>query len=87
MCPSFHVAGDPAYRAEETATMSKAIYGHLAGRVDPRLVEEVRRLRHRVVDLESALTTARSENDRLIASMRVGDDDLLHLSDLEHATI
>lgn len=67
--------------------MAKALFGHVATSSDVHLLEELGRLRRRVHELEQELSASRAENDRLAASMRVGDDDLIRLSDLEHARI
>jgi len=65
--------------------MAKALFGHVTPGPDVRLLDEVGRLRRRVQELEGELSATRAENDRLMAA-RV-DDDLLHLSRLEHASI
>ena len=44
--------------------MAKAIFGHLGG-PDPRLVDEVRRLRRRVVDLETEIGRLLAERELL----------------------
>ena len=54
--------------------MAKALFGHVGVGSDLRLVEEVRRLRHRVTDLEAELTRLRATNDALMASVTVDDD-------------
>ncbi len=48
--------------------MAKALLGGV-GRVDPRMVAEMRRLQHRVTDLESELLRLRAENDTLQVAM------------------
>ena len=53
--------------------MAKALFGHV-GVGDPRLVDEVRRLRTRVSDLEAELLRLRSAHDALMASVTVDDD-------------
>jgi hypothetical protein len=64
--------------------MAKALIGHVGG-ADLRLVDEVRRLRGRVRDLEAELARVSATNDALMASVHVEDDiRLLVLSD-EHA--
>jgi uncharacterized small protein (DUF1192 family) len=65
--------------------MAKALLGHIGVSQDLQLVHEVSRLRARVRELEGELARVKAENDRFAASVRVGDDDLLRLSDLEHA--
>jgi len=54
--------------------MAKALFGHVGLGSDLRLVEEVRRLRRRVSDLELELTRAHATNEALVASVRVEDD-------------
>ncbi len=53
--------------------MAKALLGHVGG-PDLRLVDEVRRLRSRVRDLEAELARVTAANDALMASVRVDDD-------------
>ena len=53
--------------------MAKALLGHVGG-PDLRLVDEVRRLRARVRDLEAELARVTASNDALMASVRVDDD-------------
>ena len=65
--------------------MAKALIGHIGVSQDMQLVHEVARLRGRVRELEAELTRLHAENDRLAASVRVRDDDLVRLSELEHA--
>ncbi len=54
--------------------MAKALFGHVGMGSDLRLVEEVRRLRRRVSDLELELARAAAANEALVASVRVEDD-------------
>ena len=54
--------------------MAKALFGHVGVGADLRLADEVRRLRRRVSELESALATAHATNDALVASVTVDDD-------------
>ena len=54
--------------------MAKALFGHVGIGNDIRLAAEVRRLRSRIVELESELTVARATSDALAASMTVEDD-------------
>ncbi len=54
--------------------MAKALFGHVGIGNDLRLAAEVRRLRSRVAELESALAVARATSDALAASMTVEDD-------------
>jgi len=63
--------------------MAKALLGHL-GAVDPRLLEEVRRLQRRVHDLEAEVARLQIENEALaeaVAQTHVSEDDLLSLAD------
>ena len=53
--------------------MAKALLGHVGG-PDLRLVDEVRRLRSRVRDLEAELARVTATNEALMASVRVDDD-------------
>ncbi len=53
--------------------MAKALFGHV-GAGDPRLVDEVCRLRTRVRDLEAELLRLQSAHDALMASVTVDDD-------------
>ena len=53
--------------------MAKALLGHV-GSPDLRLVDEVRRLRSRVQDLETELARVIATNDALMASVHVEDD-------------
>ena len=54
--------------------MAKALFGHVGVGTDLRLVDEVRRLRGRVDELEAELSRLRSTNDALMASVVVDDD-------------
>jgi hypothetical protein len=54
--------------------MAKALFGHVGVGTDLRLVDEVRRLRGRVAELEAELSRLRSTNDALMASVVVDDD-------------
>lgn len=54
--------------------MAKALFGHVGAGADPRLVAEVRSLRHRVAALELELGRVHAVNDALAASMTVDDD-------------
>jgi hypothetical protein len=53
--------------------MAKALFGHVGGS-DPRLVDEVRRLRGRIVELEAELARVRRLNESLVAGVTVEDD-------------
>lgn len=54
--------------------MAKALLGHVGIGSDLRLVDEVRRLRRRVSELETELARATATNEALVASVRVDDD-------------
>ena len=54
--------------------MAKALFGHVGNGTDLRLVDEVRRLRARVTDLEAQLVRLQSTHDDLVASVTVDDD-------------
>lgn len=54
--------------------MAKALFGHVGAHTDLRLAEEVRRLRRRVIELESELTRVREAHQDLVASVTVADD-------------
>ncbi len=54
--------------------MAKALFGHVGVGNDLRLVEEVRRLRRRVTELEGELNRATSAHDALVSSVTVDDD-------------
>ena len=54
--------------------MAKALFGHVGNGTDLRLVDEVRRLRARVSDLEHELVRLQSAHDDLVASVTVDDD-------------
>jgi hypothetical protein len=49
--------------------MAKALYGHVGGAPDRRMLDEVTKLRARVRDLEFEVLRLRAENDRLAASV------------------
>ena len=51
--------------------MAKALFGHIGVSADPRLVDEVRRLRARVTELETRLDRAHAINDALAAAVTV----------------
>jgi hypothetical protein len=51
--------------------MAKALLGHVGG-TDPRLLEEARRLRTRVRDLEAQVVRLKDENDSLAAALHDG---------------
>ena len=54
--------------------MAKALFGHVGAGTDLRLVDEVRRLRARVTDLEAELGRLQTAHDGLVASVTVDDD-------------
>jgi hypothetical protein len=51
--------------------MAKALLGYVGG-TDPRLLEEARRLRMRVRDLEAQVVRLKDENDTLAAALHDG---------------
>ena len=53
--------------------MAKALFGHVGG-PDLRLVDEVRRLRARIQELETELARVTASNEALMASVHVEDD-------------
>jgi hypothetical protein len=54
--------------------MAKALLGHVGSGADLRLVDEVRRLRGRITELEAELARVRAVNDALAAAVPVEDD-------------
>lgn len=54
--------------------MAKALFGSVGLGNDMRLVDEVRRLRGRVSDLENELARVSAAHDSLVASVTVDDD-------------
>ena len=56
--------------------MAKALIGHVGG-TDLRLVDEMRRLRQRVRDLEAELARLQLENDALAAAVQEAHADEL----------
>jgi hypothetical protein len=54
--------------------MAKALFGHVGAGTDLRLVDEVRRLRTRVTDLEAELARLQAAHVGLVASLTVDDD-------------
>jgi hypothetical protein len=64
--------------ADKEMMMAKALYGHVGGAPDQRLLDEVARLRTRVRDLEIEVMRLRAENDRLVAAA-ANAEDLLHI--------
>ena len=65
--------------------MAKALLGHVGMSADPRLVDEVRRLRVRVTELSTELARLRALNDTLSVNISVEDD--VSLLTKEHALI
>ena len=63
--------------------MAKALLGHVGTSADPRLVEEVRRLRARVGELSVELAQLRALNDTLSVNVTVEND--VSLLTKEHA--
>lgn len=54
--------------------MAKALLGHVGNGADLRLVDDVRRLRRRVAELETELSSVRADHEALVASVTVADD-------------
>jgi len=54
--------------------MAKALFGHVGIGADLRLVDEVRRLRRRVAELEGELARSNAVRDALVSSVHVDDD-------------
>ena len=54
--------------------MAKALFGHVGIGNDLRLVDEVRRLRTRVTELEAEIARLHATNDALMSSVHVDDD-------------
>ncbi len=70
--------------------MAKALFGYVSPSQDARLLEEVSRLRRRVQELEQELSTTQAEKFRQAERIRPGhvdDDELIRLSEFEHAGI
>ena len=64
--------------------MAKALFGHVGVSTDLRLVDEVRRLRARVCELEAELSRLQAAHDGFVASVTV-DDDIRMLTEDEPA--
>jgi hypothetical protein len=54
--------------------MAKALFGHVGGAPERRLLDEVTQLRAKVRSLEFELTRLRAENDRLAAAATEADE-------------
>lgn len=54
--------------------MAKALLGHVGVSADPRLLDEVRRLRMRITELTAELARVRAINEALVATVNVEDD-------------
>ena len=65
--------------------MAKALLGHVGVAPDLRLIDDVRRLRARVVELEGEVARLRAINAALSAHVTVSDDLLLTVSEAEPA--
>ncbi len=63
--------------------MAKALLGYVGG-PDLRLIEELRRLRGRVADLEAQLLRLQAENDSLCAAIHEGQMLMLADTDSEY---
>jgi hypothetical protein len=60
--------------------MAKALYGHVSGAPDKRMLDEVTRLRARVRDLEFEVMRLCAENDRLVAAVS-DSEELLRIAE------
>jgi hypothetical protein len=54
--------------------MAKALFGHVGGAPERRLLDEVTQLRAKVRTLEFEVTRLRAENDRLAAAAAEADE-------------
>jgi hypothetical protein len=54
--------------------MAKALFGHVGGAPERRLLDEVTQLRAKVRSLEFELTRLRADNDRLAAAATEADE-------------
>jgi hypothetical protein len=54
--------------------MAKALFGHVGGAPERRLLDEVTQLRAKVRSLEFEVTRLRAENDRLAAAASEADE-------------
>jgi hypothetical protein len=54
--------------------MAKALFGHVGGAPERRLLDEVTQLRAKVRSLEFEVTRLRAENDRLAAAATEADE-------------
>ena len=54
--------------------MATALLGHVGVSADPRLLDEVRRLRMRITELTAELARVRAINEALVATVNVEDD-------------
>lgn len=75
-----------ALSVEDRDEMAKALLGHVGVPQDVRLIAEVARLRARVRELEAELASAHADRDRMVG-VPMSDDELLRLSELEHAGV
>lgn len=66
--------------------MAKALLGYVGG-TDPRYLEETRRLRLRVRDLEAQISRLQSENDSLSATLHDAQLLALTASDTEREPV
>lgn len=65
--------------------MAKALLGHVGTTPDLRVVDENRRLRRRIDELETEVSRLRSINEALAARVTVSDDMLEIVPDAEPA--
>jgi hypothetical protein len=54
--------------------MAKALFGHVGGAPERRVLDEVTKLRAKVRSLEFEVTRLRAENDRLAAAASEADE-------------
>jgi hypothetical protein len=54
--------------------MAKALFGHVGGAPERRMLDEVTQLRAKVRSLEFEVTRLRAENDRLAAAAAEADE-------------
>ena len=67
--------------------MAKALFGHVGNAADPRLLDEMMRLRQKVQALEFEVTRLQAENDRLAAGLAAQDADLRRITAIEEPAL
>ena len=60
--------------------MAKALFGHVGVGADLRMAAEVRRLRQRVLELETEVGELRDANTALLSRVTVSDEQLIELA-------